>query len=197
MGDFTPVPSCKLQPEAVVDVWISQYKTTSTVTAFSTSLYGFNIALAISCVGLLLTHKDFHNSRRRQTVTCLYIATMICLASHAVVYDNINLDGGVIDSLINPKNPQKLIFAIFSPKMPDSLPLAMWGADAVLVCTISHTTLSSSTSRRITHKNIKIYRCIILYRLAPLRRKITLYIFLGIATIGSLGNFNNSASLEL
>lgn len=167
MDYFTLTSSCN-QPEAVVDLWISQYKTASTLATCSTALYGFNVALAISCVRLLLTHKDLNNSRRKQTVTCLYITTMIAFASDAVVYDNMTLDGGVIDSLINPENPQKLLCAIFSPRMPVSLPLAVWGADAILVRIISS---SSIQLNEWLTSNIKIYRCIVLYQLAPYAEK--------------------------
>ncbi|KAF5321599.1 hypothetical protein D9619_000284 [Psilocybe cf. subviscida] len=164
MDDFNPT-SCKLQPGTVVGVWVSQYKITSALAACSTSTYGFNIALAITCVRLLLTHREPNTSRRKQIITCLYIAVMIGFASHAVVDANTTLDGGVIDSLRNTENPQRLLSAIFSPPMPVSLPLAVWGADAVLIC-----------------------RCVILYHLVSLRRKILLYAFLGIGAVSSIGS---------
>ncbi|KAF5322833.1 hypothetical protein D9619_000235 [Psilocybe cf. subviscida] len=112
----------------------------------------------------MTSQKEF-SSRRRYILTCLYIATMVALASQAVVSVNMSLNNGVVAILINPDNLDVFLSAVFAPKMPVSLPLAVWGADALL-----------------------IYRCIILYRLISRRKRIALYALLGLAALASLGS---------
>lgn len=97
-----------------------------TLAFVSTALCTINIVLALVCIRQILAHKSFIGYKRRRLGTCLYIIVLAAVASAAAI----QLDMGVLSIVKSFRLGQKYpTFPIYSPL----LPLAIWGADGILV----------------------------------------------------------------
>lgn len=168
------------------------YRTTDVILTVSTALYGFNIALAIGCLRLLLTQKDALGSRLRLALVCTYIAAMVGLASQVIVHNNLNIFNATLSTL-NSANCGDLVYTAISPDMPIAVPMTVCGADLVLVCIIWHF-VSYRKQESLDFLQPQVYRCIILYKSAGRAKRVLVYGFLVFAAIGSLGGRSVSFS---
>lgn len=98
------------------------------LTLASASLYTLNIALAFSCVRQLLVQKESFRSKRRLTISCVYVVALVAVASGASIHLNIATIN-TVKGLLLASGRCVNDFPIY----PMSLPIAIWGADGILV----------------------------------------------------------------